>query len=272
MKCDKCGKQLSEYYEKNGHNYCSECIKDFWPKCVVCGRPMNQWVEDKNGKNIVVINAGKSTCLDAAFAESMFSNGSQIKMAEFFAVMHVLSRHVLRCAACGKRMREWRYTQTGIRYCDETCRSKIENAITWYEKNNIADKPFKSYNLSQKDEYSKNKELELFAFLLLALHFSESSMQTFVNQICKANQLHIDFQTCMRQVFKIVQNDVNLGISQISACNDKYYYAHLLIIAMLCNRSNDFYLLSDLLQLIGLTKYEIRFLCNRILNIFEIKD
>lgn len=170
-----------------------------------------------------------------------------------------------RCDACGKRMESWSYTQTGIKFCDKTCRSKIEKIMDWYERDNVSNTPFKSYVLSKADLHEQTKILSTLAFLLLATGVDEPCIEVIIRKVCTTNIIkQQDFQFYMRKAYSISLIELKEGMSLIANDVCKYYYAQLLLLTGFCNGMEEHLkTISEVLSVLELTKYEIRFLCNR---------
>ncbi len=113
-KCVICGKPMKQWIEANGKKYCSErCYQETFPKCAICGKPMRQWIESE----------GKKYCSDTCY-----------------------SRILPRCSICGKPMKQWTESN-GKKYCSDACFKKI------LPKCRICGKPMEKWIESEGQKY-----------------------------------------------------------------------------------------------------------------------
>lgn len=271
MYCYNCGKILHEYFEENGHNYCPVCIQNFWPKCSICGRSMNRWIESENGKKYCSDECREKDLPHCCICGKPVTEWITDEDGNIFCSEACFEQILPLCDACGKRMRQWRYTQAGYKFCDDNCRHKIENIMEWYEKNDILHNPLKSYHFSKESEHLQFNLIIALTYLLLSTGISEQYTEIMINKICKANNIKMDFHYCLRKVYTINKNDLDSALEYFSCSENRFYFSMIMLLAMFCDNSYEcISSITDILKIFTLNKYELRFLCNRIREQFAV--
>lgn len=270
MNCYKCQKTLNEYYEHLGRNYCPECIKDFWDKCAICNRPMDRWIESSDGKKY---------CSDECYEKDLphcYICGKSVRQwltdqnGHIFCSDACFETILPCCDSCGKRMKEWSYTQNGIKYCDSNCKNNIENVMTWYYLNNLKDNPFKLYQLSKESSNTQNDIISVLILFLRIVNMNDKQILYLINKVCISNSLKVDVSSCVKKSYKISYEELSSVLDNVSSSDMKYYFIHILVIILVCDDKIDEKIstIADVLSLFKTTKFEQRFLFNRIRSLF----
>ena len=268
MRCNKCGTELHEYYEQNGRNYCPVCIQDFWPKCAICGRPMNRWIESKDGKKYCGPECREADLPHCCICGKPVDQWIKDSKDNIYCSETCFKESCPRCDACGKRMRTWRYTQTGIRCCNEMCFSKIEKIIDWYERENVAKTPFKSFALLKADFHKQDNMVSFLAFLLITTGLEERGVNIIIRKVCSENGIHQpDLQYYMRKAYSLNKVEIADEIRLVTNDVINYFYAQIVLLTGISvGTKQNIENIAEVLSILMLTKYEIRFLCNRIVE------